>query len=264
MKKLGVVILILIVLFGGLFLAKDMVVKAALKTGIKTVTGLGASITDLKVGVSETLLDVKGLKIDNPQGFSDKTMVSMPRVYLNYDLSDLLFGKEIHLTEAVLNLEELLVVKNNQGQLNLNALKLITKQDQRQKKDSETKEKKMPKIRIDLLELKIGKVIYIDRSQSQQTTRKEFNVGLDEKYQNITDVKTLGRLILVKALSNTTIGNLIDIDLGDLQKEVTQSLGKVSGKTKELTSQAAEEALEETTQSAGETLKKINPFDSSE
>ena len=88
----------------------------------------------------------------------------MPEIYVKYDLPAIM-GGTIHLPEVRIALDEFMVVKNEKGELNLNSLKVV----QAQKKGSAEKEEtktgaRMPKIQIDTLKLKIGKVIYKDYS----------------------------------------------------------------------------------------------------
>jgi len=146
----------------------------------------------------------------------------------------------------------------------------------------------MPELQIDVLELKIGKVVYKDYSKGTPPKSKEFNVNIDERYENITDPRAFISLIMVKALKNTTIASLTNFNLGALQenvagklKETTQKVvetadkaietGKdLEEKVKEASEKAAEagkdvekkvkEAAKETIEKTTDTLKKILPF----
>ena len=59
---------------------------------------------------------------------------------------------------------------------------------------------------------------------------KEFNVNIDERYENITDPQSFVRLIIVKALKNTTIASLANFDIGKLQKGLTETVRKTAEK----------------------------------
>ena len=86
----------------------------------------------------------------------------MPEIYVDYDLPAIVKGK-VHLTEVRINLKEFMVVKNEKGELNLDSLNVVQEQQPRKKraKEPEPKEEgKEPDLQIDVLELKIGKVIY--------------------------------------------------------------------------------------------------------
>ena len=105
---------------------------------------------------------------------------------------------------------------------------------------------------------------------------QEFNVNLDEKYENIRDPYSLVSLIVVKTLMNTTIARLTDFDLKGLQGSISDTLAtaqKVAAETaaqaKEVlnktavqarqvaqeASQKAQEAVESTTESLKKTTE---------
>ena len=125
-----------------------------------------------------------------------------------------------------------------------------TPQEVAQEKAPAEKQKgKAPGIQIDTLELKIGKVVYKDYSGGGEPSVKEFNIGIDEKFQNIDDPNKVVSLIVVKALMNTTVAKLTNFDLQGLQGQIGDTLAsaqKVIGK--------AGETLTKTTQQAQETV----------
>ena len=160
-------------------------------------------------------------------------------------------------------------------------------------KDDEKKEKtKMPDLQIDLLDLKIGTVIYKDYSKGTPPKERVFNVNIDERYENITDPQSFVRLIILKALKNTTIASLTNFDLGKLQEGISGTVkktaemaqeakgraieaGKDAGeKVKETVEETVDKAAEagkeagekvketakETIEKAADTIKKILPF----
>ena len=129
----------------------------------------------------------------------------------------------------------------------------------------------MPDIQIDLLALKIDRVIYKDYSKGGSPKVKEFNVNIDERYVDITDPQSLGRLIIVKALKNTTIASLANFDIGKLQKGLTETVRKTTEKALETQAKAVEagknlieekttETTKDAVEKASDTLKKFLPF----
>jgi uncharacterized protein involved in outer membrane biogenesis len=192
------------------------------------------------VGVFNTLIDIKELKLYNPPGFPDALMVNMPEIYIDYDLGALL-KKRVHLQEVRLNLKEFIVVKNEKKELNLNALTVVKTKGSR---EAGQKEGKMPEVQIDDLRIKIGKVIYKDYSRGAQPTEREFNINVDEHYENITDAYTFGSLIIVKALRNTAIGRLINFDVGKLQQGAGEALRETVAIGKETVGKALETSKE--------------------
>ncbi|NQT95263.1 MAG: hypothetical protein HQ572_02325 [Candidatus Omnitrophica bacterium] len=248
MKKLAIILIVIIVLVLVLSVGKNMIVKAGIEKGVKLVTGLQLRMGGLNIGIIKTLVGINNLKLYNPKGYQDKVMLNMPEVYVDYDLPAVFQGT-VHLNEMRINLKEFMVVKNEKGELNLDSLKVV--QAQKEGKAPEEKEKaKAPDIKIDSLNLKIGKVIYKDYSRGGTPSVREFNVNLDEKYENITNPYALVSLIVVKALMNTTIASLTNFDLGGLKGTVSDTLG-AAGKI-------ATETVTKVTDTVGETTEALS------
>ena len=268
MKKTVTVILILAVVLFGLSMLKNVIAQAALSGGVKAITGLTLQMRSLDVGILRTLIGVKGVRLFNPSGFPDRVMVEMPELYVDYDLPAFFKGK-VHLEEVRLDLKELTVVKNEKGVLNLDSLKAV--QAGKEKKTAFGQQKgKAPQVQIDRLHLKVGKVVYKDYSGGTPPQVNEFNVNIDEKYENISNPYVLGSLILSRALFKTTIARLANFDIKALEGQLgdvgaalkkysggmTQTLGKTVGSTKEL-GEGAVDSTKAAVQETADTLKKL-------
>ncbi|MFH1878357.1 MAG: hypothetical protein ABH883_06080 [Candidatus Omnitrophota bacterium] len=79
-------------------------------------------------------------------------------------------------------------------------------------------------LRVDILDLKIGKVLYKDYSQGTSPQVQEFDINIDQKYNDITDLKQLITLIMAKALMNTTISKLTNFEMDKLTKGLSEKL----------------------------------------
>jgi len=256
MKKIIIVIAIILVLLVGFSLTKNIIAKNALSAGVKAITGLELKIQGVNVGILKTFVGVDNLKIFNPVGFTDKVMADIPQIYVDYDLGAFL-KRTVHLEELRINIKELTVVKNAKSQVNLGSLKaFLPKQDKKQK---------MPEIKIDTLDLKIGKLIYKDYSAGEPKVQ-EFNINLNEHLENITDPKALVSLVLFKALSKTNIASLADIDLGALKQGGIQAIKDAKALVTETAQQAKEtagelgKAAEQTLQETGDEVKELLQF----
>lgn len=218
------VILVLCAAFSRNFIAKKTIGGV-----VKSITGLSLNIDSLNIGVFKTLINIEGLKLDNPAGFADKTMMDVPEIYIDYKIGSLL-KKKIHLEELRLYLKEFTVVKNENGVLNISAMKTMKggeKQEGAAKE--ETKEEKPLPLQIDLLELKIDRVIYKDYSQGAVPVIKEYNVYLNEKYTDITDAEKLVKLILYRAMFNTVVANLVNLDINLFRDDLSGILKRATG-----------------------------------
>ncbi|MCF7898014.1 MAG: hypothetical protein K9L87_04620, partial [Candidatus Omnitrophica bacterium] len=96
---------------------------------------------------------------------------------------------------------------------------------------------------------------YKDYSQGEPAKVRKFEVNLDQSYKNITDSQTLTNLILVKALANTTISNLIDFDLKPLKENINQISESVQDRAAEVIKEG-----EDTAKEATDAIKDILPF----
>ncbi len=260
-----------------LFIGKNMIIKTSVTTGVRAMTGLKMSIGSMNVGIFKSLIGINELQLHNPQGFEDKLMVDLPEIYVDYNLGAIMGGKA-HLEEVRLNLKEFTVVKNEAGELNLDSLRVVKESEEvedSEKSDTGKEKTEMPDIQIDLLVLKIDKVIYKDYSKGTSPKVKEYNVNIDDRFENITDPKTLGRLVILKALKNTAIARLANFDIEKLQKGLTETARKTAAKAleaqakaveagqdliEEKTSEASKEAVEKVTDS----IKKLLPFGNKE
>ncbi len=200
LKVLAVIVVCLVVLLCVAAVARNFIIKTSLSAGIKAVTGMELSIGSLDVGLFSPTVSVKGLKLFNPPDFSEKLMVDLPELYVRYDLPAIMKGK-VHLPEIKIDLKELIVVRTSKGAMNIDRLKSLqpAKQD---------KGGKAPEIKIDTLDLAIGKVVYKEFGADGTPRVTEFNINIHERHENISDPNVLISLIVVKALRNTTISGL--------------------------------------------------------
>ncbi len=269
LKKIGIgIIAFLLVLVIVIAVGKNIIAKTAVTTGVKVVTGLNMKMDSMNIGIVKTLLSIKGLVLYNPTDFEDKIMMDLPEIYVDYDLGAFL-KKKVHLNEVRLDLKEFVVVKNKQGVLNLDSLTAVQtakKTEPVKKEEEKAKPAKKPQIQIDLLKLKIGKVIYKDYSNSDKPSVQEFNINIDEEYENITDPAAVVRIIVAKALANTTLSSLTNFKLGPLTdslqgvvKDAGKLVGDIAGDTLNLGKNVGGTATD-TVKNTANKLKKLLPF----
>ena len=229
MKKTVYVLIGVVGIFLALASAKNGLVKFVLERGVEGATGLKLEVGEVKVGLMTTRIDIKKIRLYNPRGFKDRVMLEMPEIFVDYDLPSFFRGK-IHLSTVRIDLKEFVVVKNARGELNLDALKMISGDTQ---KPAPAKEQKPSSLQIDTLELKVEKVIYKDYSAGGEPIVKEFNIDIDRTDKDVTDLKSLVSLIVVRALAQTSIVKLTGFAINDLEDQIVGSVfsgtGLVSG-----------------------------------
>jgi hypothetical protein len=264
---------------------KNMIIANVLKGGVKALTGLKMHIASTDVGIFTTKVDIEGFELYNPAGFEDKLMIDMPELYVDYSLSEML-KKKVHLFELRIHLKEFVVVRNKDGKLNLDSLKVVkdTKKETAAA-ETPTPEKKKAKpessFQIDVMSLKIDKVIFKDYTAGAKPKITEYPVKINEKFTNINDPKQVANVIIVKAVMNTAIARLTNFDVNalassasDTLKSATKIVGSTAGAAVDTGKKAAKTATDTTKQigdkavgAAGgavdagkETINKILPF----
>lgn len=232
MKKILDIFIVLAVGVAVLVLMRNVVLKAAVENGVKAVTGMPLTVKKIDVGLAEPYLNIEGLVIKNPPGFHETTLAEIPKIFVAYDFRGILKGK-LHFVNVDLNIEKFSVVRNEKGELNLDSLKALAapkKPGTTPEPAPEKKEGKAPEIQIDVLRLRFGGASYVDYSLGGPVV-KEFNVGLDETYRDITDPNKLVSLIVWKAMMKTPLAMLSGFNLGGLEGGLSDILGSTAGVT---------------------------------
>jgi hypothetical protein len=241
MKLLMKLVMLVVVVLVVLVLARNVVIKAAMETGARVVAGMPLSIQKFDLDIVHTVVDIEGLLLKNPAGFHDTVLVDIPKIFVAYARASIFSGK-VHLKNIEFDMNQFTVVKNEKGELNLDRLKALQGTQkapaQTTQQKSKTQAKPIP-IQIDMMRLKIGKVVYTDYSGGQPST-KEFRINLDQSYENITDLYSVVRLIVLKAMLSSGISNLVNFDIGGLEGTLT---GAFTTSTK-LAAQAAAKSLD--------------------
>ena len=173
----------------------------------------------LHVHLVEARAEVKDLLVLNPEGFREPIIADIPQILVDYDRESL-FTRTAHLRRARLYFRELTVERGPSGGLNVEAIPVI----QASKWSSGTPSPKQA-IRVDTLELHIGRVTYKDYSKPGTPEVQEFAVNLHEQYRNVTDPQALMALIIVKALMNTDVPQLAHLDIEPLKGQAGEVLG---------------------------------------
>ena len=220
-KTITALVGILMLVFVGLVLGRNLVAKVVVERGVKLVSGLPLEVQSIDVGLPKTCVAINGLKILNPQGYSEKVMADISQFYADCDVPTFL-KKKIHLRDVRIHLEKFVVVRDADRRLNIDALKAL---QARQKQVAP-----FP-MQIDSLELKIRKVVYTDYALGDKPVTQEFNVDLNETFRDITDPDALVNLIVLKALMSTTIASLANIDLDNMKGMASKGFSTTKGLT---------------------------------
>lgn len=195
-KKIKLIILAVAVLFG-FCLVRDFLVKSLIGTVASSVTGAPTRVGGLSLSVIRQSVKISNFRMYSPKGFPKDILVDIPRISVAYDLGAFITGK-IHLREITLELKEAGLVKNKEGRSNVDSLNIA---------EAKKPAKEMP-MRIDLVNLAIGRIVSKDYSVEGPPAVKVYEVNLKKSYNNITSAQQLAALIISEPLKAAGVQGL--------------------------------------------------------
>ena len=203
MKKVLIILGIIVVSIFALGILKDQVIRSTITVAASSITGAPVEMDGFQLRVLSQTVHIKGFRMYNPKGFPKEILVDIPKITVACDLGSLL-NKKLHLKLIEFDLKEMGVIKNKEGKLNVESLKVI----EEAKKPTDVKKKPaetMP-IQIDELVLSAGKVVYKDFTAGPRPSVQVYDIGFKNKtYKNITSVQQMITLILSESLKGTAI-----------------------------------------------------------
>ncbi len=227
MKKLISILVVVFAVLALLVIFRNQAIKIVSENAVTLVTGFKTQIGSVGYDMPSTI-QIKDLKIENPAGFTEKTFVSLPEIFVSLDLPALLKEKRIHLREMRLNLSEINIEKNAKGVSNVELLAGVGKQGQTtaagaQAKTEPSKQGALP-FYLDRLELTLHQVRYKDSSGNMIPKDVSVNLNVNQEvFLGISDPNAIVSVILLKVLYGTTFGNL-GLDPEMLKGKLTGSL----------------------------------------
>lgn len=198
MKRTIIIAAVIVAAILAVIIAKDQIVRSALTVAATQVIGAPVHIDGVSFRVFGHSIKISGLKIYNPAGFPEGILLDLPKIKVNYDPGALL-KKKLHLYSVDVELREIGLEKNKQGELNVDALKVAGQQEEKNQPSVP-----MP-IRIGLVKLKMGSLVYKDHSVGKEPVVKVYRIGLQRSYKNITSAQQLAALVLAEPMKNAGI-----------------------------------------------------------
>jgi len=228
MKVVSKFIIVLAVIIAVLLVGRNIIVKFVIERGVQAAAGVPLKIAKLDLGLTTTHVRISDLNVYNPKGFPKEAMFHASEIFVDYNLGAMLTGK-IHIEDIRLDFDKFVVVKNEKGVTNLEALKPEAKKDQPKetaKKDS-GKGKSGPKLQIDHLSLKVGTVIFKDYSKGGEPKVTEYKIDISEEINNVMDAQALLGFIMTKTLAKTALSSLGNLGSGAIDGVSNVSEGAV-------------------------------------
>jgi len=214
-RKWLLLITVLLCVCSAAYLSRNVILQISVEKRIRKMTSMKVNVLDAKVDLFKTRMRFEDVIIYNPDGFRDRIMADIPEIFVDYDVPNILKGK-IALHTLRVYLEQLNVIKNAEGELNLDRLKVFGIKLPKNGQSGEVPPKPR-EVYIKKLELKGGKVTFRDYSKGGSPLVEEFEVNIDGQYENVTDPDELVSLIVLKALRKTPLVNLSELNLKKLQ-----------------------------------------------
>lgn len=205
MKKIFVVLIVVLAILLSISVFKDQLIRSTVATTATNILGAPVRINSFSLSLFKQAVSIGGLKISNPKGFPEGTLVDITKIAVACDLAALV-KKELHLKHVEIDIKEIGIIRNKEGKLNVEALKVTEKKPAEKPAEKEEKPAEQIPMRIDTLKLNVGNIIYKDYSKGEPPVVHVYDSGIHGKtYTNITSANQLVALILSESLKNTAI-----------------------------------------------------------
>ena len=180
--RLVLVFILLIVL---LIVFLDPIAKVLVARQVRLQTGLPVKIGKLSVGLKRPTLSIENLRLGNAPEFGSSSFIDIPVLRVQYDLPALR-SRKIHLNTVQVNLAELHIVQNKDGNTNLQA----AQERGKEKWSSGSRGATVEFEGIDTLILTVGRLKFT--SSKNEARNEEAYVGYkNETIKNVRSLKDL-------------------------------------------------------------------------
>jgi hypothetical protein len=180
---------------------KDFLIKTAIEVASPNVIGAKVEMGSLSLGLFTHRIQIKNFRMYNPPGFPDGVFLVMPEVMVDADIPALIKGK-MYFPWVVFDMEKVIIIKNKEGKLNVDELKIVKEQQEANK----GKPLKLPVFKIDTLNLNLGEVIVEDYTHAPPLRVSAYDVGVKNlKIRHINGLPKLVTIVLFEALKPTAI-----------------------------------------------------------
>jgi hypothetical protein len=211
----------LVFLFCALLVTKDDLAKWLIINRVKFITGHQVSLDKASVHFTKSVLYVKNLQLKNPPPYDEVIAAEVPFFAIRIDLQDF-FNRRVHLNNLTIDMAQLIIERREDGAVNLHTIRDIRNSRRAQILAAGGKSF-ITSFQIDVLELKIDRVVFRDHKQGSTFT-KIYPINLHESYKDITETESLIRLIVFQAVTKTALDSLINLDLYSMKLGLSRIL----------------------------------------
>ena len=227
MKKPLKIFVIVVASFFVLNGLKNAFTGFVVSTAVSRAAHVPASVGSVSLQFTRARLTLKNVKLFNPRGYPEKLLLDLPEVDVQFDPASIFTGRP-HFKKIKVNMKELIVIKNRDGQVNVNALKPAKTQVVESKKDRTPQ--KTAGIRIDELTLSIGQVVYKDYSVGRTPSTQVFDLHVQERtFRNVESLSGVVSILMFETLTRTTLNRLVNLDMALFKEGAGSALTKGLG-----------------------------------
>lgn len=197
MKKLikwGVRLLVVpVLLFAAGILFREGIAKSLLEKQIQEVTGMDVALVRVSIPLKRPVITIERLRLWHGRRFGDKSFADIPEIQMEYDLRSLL-SRKLHFKQVRLNLAELHVIRNGDGENS------FTEFYKRLLQSSAAPDPfSLHFVGIDKLTMNLGRFKYTDEENPLKTDQAWIGMK-NQTIQNVDNIKDLEPLIIKVAL----------------------------------------------------------------
>ena len=208
LAAVALVVVVIVVLL----LSYNSILRIVIEHNIRAQTGMDAEIGRFKLGLLEPTIEIQNLKIYNPPSFGGTPFLDIKEIHAEYDRAALA-KSEVHVTLLRFNLGELDIVKNQAGQTNIFTLGLSVPTKKSGGKQTAINFKKQTGYDfagIDILNVSVGKVQFVDLKNPQNNRSQEIGVDncVTPNVKSTADLAPLAAIIVLH--SNGFFNSLVD------------------------------------------------------
>lgn len=226
----------LIKLLFRLFIAAVILYYAALAAFdhlVEANTGTKVRLGGIRLSLMPAEIELTRVRISNLKGFREPLLAVIPEIFIRVEPAEFFKGRT-RISSMRINIQEIVIEKNSENQVNLNELRRILDQKQEAKRGSSSfsftgTANAAPvsapenKLIIDRAEFSLSRIIYVD-SAKNPPYRKEFVLNIEHQVlENATDPLSVTEQIIgaVLKFSGMKLASAqFDQFLGQAQKAV--------------------------------------------
>ncbi len=188
---------IIIVLFA-VFMLKDFIFSWGVGKALSKVLGTRVEIGSASLGIISGSAKIKNIRVYQPQGFGGGLLLDAPLIQGSVKPLSIIAG-EPHIRKLIIDIRDVQVVRDKNGVLNVDKLKVAKVEKEDKKPDVKVK------WRIDSLDLSIYRVVSKDLSgQRPSIEAHELNIK-NAHFENIQSAEALVSIILMQSLQSAAI-----------------------------------------------------------